>query len=249
MDVDPAPCANTDLMIQTAPMEPFISFGKAKPFRILFNTPDEPGPWSYNEEEHAYLSAFKQFCFEKGVAIPETDAEILRWAYANKMDNERTYSAIQLKNELMVTRFPFLVRKRSFELLQRGFMYICGRDRMFRPIIVLRFQVLLSMNNESPLDPDDIISAALVNIYFMKKYMLQDKVLENIIQIMDKSGLTLFTMPFKLMKPVFSFIPNIIRGRARTVFGLNAPSTISIIWNTIKYFLDENTQQKVQFTS
>ena len=30
---------------------------------------------------------------------------------------------------------------------------------------------------------------------------------------------------------------------------LSAPKTISFIFNTVKYFLDENTQQKIQFTT
>lgn len=38
-------------------------------------------------------------------------------------------------------------------------------------------------------------------------------------------------------------------GRARIVFGVYAPTTISVIWNAVRYFLDKNTQQKVAFTT
>lgn len=55
--------------------------------------------------------------------------------------------------------------------------------------------------------------------------------------------------PYKLVRAVLSFLTQINRGRARTVFSLNAPTTISVIWNAVRYFLDENTQQKVQFTT
>ena len=56
-------------------------------------------------------------------------------------------------------------------------------------------------------------------------------------------------MPFQLVKGVISYMSQIARGRARTVFMVNAPTAISFVWNTLRYFFDENTQQKVQFTT
>ena len=66
MNVHPGDCAVTDEMRQEKPKEPFIAFGKAKPFRILFYPPSEQGPWSITEEEKEYLKAFKDFCKEQG---------------------------------------------------------------------------------------------------------------------------------------------------------------------------------------
>lgn len=126
-------------------------------------------------------------------------------------------------------------------------MYVCGRDRMYRPILVMKYSVI---NEFSPLpEPDDVIGAAMITLYFNMKYMWEDGVIENMLKIGDNTGTTIFTLPYKLMKAVMSYITNVNRGRARTVFGLNAPMTISAVWNTVRYFMDENTQQKVCFTT
>ena len=163
----------------------------------------------------------------------------MRWAYANKMNNQKTYNAIVGKKQLMDEKFPFHITKRAFELLDNGMMYICGRDRLYRPIIVLRYSVITQMR---PLpEPQDVIGAALLNLMFLEKYMLENGVVENVIQISDNTGSSILTMPYKLVRAVLQFVTAINRGRARTVFGVNAPTSISVIWNAVRYFMDENT--------
>jgi hypothetical protein len=77
----------------------------------------------------------------------------------------------------MMERFAFPVSKAAFDLIDRGFMYICGRDRFYRPIMCMKYHVL----HEMPTMPeaDDVIGAALVTILFLKKYMWEDGVVEN----------------------------------------------------------------------
>jgi len=118
-------------------------------------------------------------------------------------------------------------------------MYVCGRDRLYRPIIVLKYSVLLE---SKPLpEPEDVIGAALMSVMFVEKYLMENGVVENLLQIGDNSGTGILSMPYKLVRAVLGFMTQINRGRARTVFGVNAPTTISVIWNAVRYFLDENT--------
>lgn len=44
-------------------------------------------------------------------------------------------------------------------------------------------------------------------------------------------------------------MPKLNKGRVRTFFVLNAPSSVKYLWATVRYFVDENTQNKVQFSS
>lgn len=83
----------------------------------------------------------------------------------------------------------------------------------------------------------------------MQKYMLENGVVENYLQVGDSEGLNIFTTPFKLVQAILQFMTCINRGRSRTVYEVNSPTSISVLWNTVKYFMDENTQQKVCFTS
>ena len=171
--------------------------------------------------------------------MPENDGEILRWAYPNKMNGLKTYNSILAKKKLMDDSFPFKITKRVFELLEMGLIHISGRDRLYRPIMIIRYNILLQ-TKPMP-EVEEVIGVALMNLMFMSKYMLEDGIIENIIQVGDHYGNKMVSMPFKLLKGIMGFLTQIIRGRARTVFMLNAPKTISFVWNTVRYFLDENT--------
>lgn len=88
------------------------------------------------------MTVFKEFCKAKNEPVPESDGEILRWAYACKMDNQQVYDSIMLKKSLLMERFAFPISKRAFELIDKGFMYICGRDRLYRPILIMKYNVI-----------------------------------------------------------------------------------------------------------
>ena len=64
---------------------------------------------------------------------------------------------------------------------------------------------------------------------------------------MDLSGNSI--APWGITKDVISFMPKFNKGRVRTFFVVNCPSSVNYIWATVRYFLDENTQNKVQFSS
>ena len=139
----------------------------------------------------------------------------------------------------MMTRFPFPITPKAFELLDKGFMYVCGRDRLFRPIMILNYGV---PQTTPPPQVDDVVGAAMITVLFVNKYMLKDGVVENLLQVGNNAGTSLFTMQYSLIKGVLGFMTAINRGRARMVAQINAPQTISVIWNTVRYFVDENKQ-------
>lgn len=142
-----------------------MQFGKSKPFRIFFYPPEEPGPWSFLDEERVFLAEFKEHCKKEGQPVPECDNEILRWAYVNKLQHQATYEAIILKRNLLMEKFAYPISKRAVEMVERGFLYICGRDRLFRPIVVMRHRVIQGFN---PLPhSEDVIGAALITILYM----------------------------------------------------------------------------------
>lgn len=144
-------------------------------------------------------------------------------------------------------RFAFPITSKSFELINNGFMYICGRDRLYRPILIMKYNVI-QMSDEYP-EPEDVIGAALITIFFMQKYMMANGSVENYLQVGDSEGLNIFTTPFKLVQAILQFMTCVNRGRSRTVYEVNSPTTMAVLWNTVRYFMDENTQQKVNFTT
>jgi len=166
-------------MLKTPPSEPFVQFGKAKAVRLVYYPAEGDELSKYTEEEITALRNFKEYCQKLKRNVPECDGEILRWFYANKFDNKKTLAAIDLRNTLLCERLPFKVTDNTFQLINNGFMYIAGRDRLFRPILIIRYSVLAKMKPHPPID--DIIAVAIINIIYVIQYMLKQGVVENIL--------------------------------------------------------------------
>ena len=93
--------------------------------------------------------------------------------------------------------------------------------------------------------PDDLITAAvLINMYSIH-FMEVDGRVENNLSILNLSQMSLFGLPYSMMKTVMGTTQGQFKGRARTIFQLSAPRSISMVWNTVKYFMDELTSKKV----
>jgi len=44
-------------------------------------------------------------------------------------------------------------------------MYVAGRDKLFRPILIIRYHVLAKMKPQPSVD--DVVAAAIINITFV----------------------------------------------------------------------------------
>ena len=92
---------------------------------------------------------------------------------------------------------------------------------------------------------EEVLAAMWLNIYFMRKYMFIPGRIENMCMISDMSG---ELAPFGVFRPNMQKIPIVNRGRMRTVFMVNGPSTINFIWKVVSFFLDENSCHKFQIS-
>ena len=78
--------------------------------------------------------------------------------------------------------------------------------------------------------------------------MLPGKI-ENIVFVNDKRDLGDFSINYKLLKAIIGYTTGIFRGRVRTFFVVNAPTTFSVLWKAVSYLLDEASARKIQVTS
>ena len=77
------------------------------------------------------------------------------------------------------TNLPVMITKNTFDLLHIGFIHVCGRDRLYRPVTVVRFKALLEIK---PMPhPNEVIAAAAIYLFFVYKYMLKPGKVENLI--------------------------------------------------------------------
>ena len=75
--------------------------------------------------------------------LPETESEILRHLYACDSDDARAYASIKFRIEYRDRVFPIEMTENMRVLLNSGGIYVNGRDKNFRPVVVVNFEKLI----------------------------------------------------------------------------------------------------------
>ena len=126
-------------------------------------------------------------------------------------------------------------------------MYVAGRDRNYRPVIVVR-PAVLDLLPELPSNDQIMGCICLVLEYVIRHMHLQGQI-ENVIMVIDLVGKGIFSIPVGVFKSIMQTIQLNYKCKSRNLFILNAPGAFTAIWNTVQYFLDENTTRKIQISS
>ena len=90
---------------------------------------------------------------------------------------------------------------------------------------------------------------AILCFEYVQKYMMKEGTIENILMIFNQEGSSITNMPHSKMKAILGAIAGQYKCRSRAIFALNSPRTFSILWQVIRYFIDQNTARKVQIVS
>lgn len=232
----------TPEMLAFQPTDVVMQYG-AKPSRLIFYGENN----QFNDEEKQKIKDLKDWITSQGNEIPEVDNELMRLLYSKHWNHQKAYDGIVKRNNFCLDTFPVSVTKGVFDLLSSGFLYIGGRDRMYRPILCLRSRRILDMNPFP--SGDDIVAATLMIFEYVNHVMESPGHIENIMLIINSTGANVLSMPYGVITKCVGLITSMYKCVARSIFVLNAPYTFSYAWKTISYFMDENTARKVQITS
>ena len=126
-----------------------------------------------------------------------------------------------------------------------GGVYISGRDRFYRPIVVIRPKLMFDME----VTIEELIACQASTFGYVEQHMMKPGQIENIVFVCDLCELGVLSINYSLLKAIISYVVGVFRGRVRTMFVMNAPTTFSVIWNTVRYLLDEASARKIQVTS
>jgi hypothetical protein len=167
----------------------------------------------------------------------------MRLLYSKHWNHQKAYDGLINRTKFCIEKFPVTITKGVFELLSTGFLYIAGRDRMFRPILVLKSKRILEMN---PFPKgEDIVNATLMIFEYVKHVMEKPGHVENIMLIINSAGANVLTMPYSVITKCVHLITSMYKCVARAIFVLNAPYTFAYAYKTLSYFMDESTARKV----
>ena len=187
--------------------------GSATRQRLMFYADDE-----FNPEEKKLIEEYKKYCKTNNLKIPADDPEILRFLYAKKKDPKQAYLATIEFFDWQKTNYPRAVTGNIFDILNKGFIYVCGRDRFYRPIIVINGYMMNTLDPEP--STEELITTFLFYGQYLKHHMLWPGGIENLIQIMNLNNQGVAQLPVKKIKAVIGAITSQNKCVARNIFAV-----------------------------
>jgi len=204
------------------------------------------GNTKFNESELKHIDQFQAYAKKHNYPLKSmwTDNLILRFLYANGFKMDKTLSSIKEHTTWQDAKPEMVLSDALKEFLDKGYLYIHGRDSKFRPIIVFNAYII----DSKTLDVDLMIAALTYFFEFLIKNLLLPGQVENWIFITDLKGMSLTSIPFNAIKKLISYLQHNYRGRLAVMYIVNAPTSVYIPWQMAKKFMEESTAKKMQFS-
>ena len=135
---------------------------------------------------------------------------------------------------------PITLNENALKILHKGILYIHGRDRCFRPIMILRASVLSeTLLNEPAEWKEDILRIWLyVSLYTIDNLLVPGR-WENWISVNDLGDVATTKIPVKFWIEMANFLQVHLKWRAHMCFGLSVNFAVRMIWKIISPFVDK----------
>ena len=129
-------------------------------------------------------------------------------------------------------------------ILDSGLVYVHGRDRWFRPIVICQARILTDNN----FNLDDAIKLSFfVNRYGQQTLGLHGKV-ENWLQVTDLGGVAVTKVPLKYVYKYISLFQSNLKWRCIQFINLNWAFPVRAIWQIVHGFVDIRLRNKIIIT-
>jgi len=122
---------------------------------------------------------------------------------ARKWDNQKAFDSMKFRVDFQKENFPILFTDNMFKIMNCGGLYIYGRDKNLRPIVICDIQKLLENKNlfgSEKKGQSDLINVCLFMLEWMEHFMFVQGRIENFILIIDCKGVGVFNAPYLILK-------------------------------------------------
>jgi hypothetical protein len=209
---------------------------------------------TYEEEQLEILDiAIKEFNKNKGnkrdfisINLPSTwkKYDSLRFLQATMYKADKTINILLQHFEWRKSYFPFTITNKAMEILNSGFIYVHGRDSLYRPIMIINAKFYV--DNMNKYTYEDFLCCVIYFIEYMINNLLIPGQVENWIIITDLNGVSLLGIP-KDMKSMMGVLGANYRCRLFINYILGMGTVLNFLWNIVKKFLDEVQLKKIKF--
>lgn len=200
----------------------------------------------YTNNEKQWLIDFKQLINSKSLKLPYffDDYLLLAFIYSDggKLDNsiKRLIKYIKFSNET----FPMEINPNSriIEILNKGFIYIYGRDNRFRPILVCQCKVFQKIYKNY--QTEELLNATNFIMQFLVNHMLVPGKFETINMIVNMTGVSIISLPEPL-KRIIPELSNNFLCRLYKNYIIGLTFFTRILYKIAVNFLDKVTVSKI----
>jgi hypothetical protein len=196
-------------------------------------------PW---EEEE--LRRFLKRAADEGKQQPVegwTQANLFRFLESNNFDYQKTLASIASHNDWRRETLPVLLTPEMDSFLRSGAVYLFGRDKRYRPIILTNWQKLDLKKHSFKFYTD-------LYVWFMEiitHNMFVPGKVEQLIIIDDFAEHGLLDIPFKFIEDFTRVFVANYKVRTHRDYMLNIPTSFYVLWKIFSLFLNDQMLEKI----
>jgi len=200
---------------------------------------------NFQPDELAKLKEFEALIAKENIQLPSdwTTVDNMRYMYAGKWDFKKALKMLKHHFEWRASPDRGVITPGGYKLMEEGIIYISGRDKQYRPIIVVNvYKVDLKKT-----DMKDIISAICFVLDTVKKFYFVPGKVENWIIIIETNGAGLFNFPIKMFKTINDVTAGNYTSTLEKLYVMNPSSFLKKSWSFASGFVDPETADKINF--
>ncbi|EER05530.1 conserved hypothetical protein [Perkinsus marinus ATCC 50983] len=187
--------------------------------RILLNVELMP------QELEAIDEVYKTLEARKIVLARQLEPRILRYLYHTRFDVGRAVKELLETEKWRLEFFKKPIRDADIlRELNSGFLYVSGRDKQYRPCVVVRPSLLVKEN----ISKENAIRTSVFLMEFITRYMLLASKVESVVMIVDFSGVGL-SAPYSTAFALYKVLAYHYVGRMAAIYIVNLPTFMRTI--------------------
>ncbi|CAD8079392.1 unnamed protein product [Paramecium sonneborni] len=195
----------------------------------------------YDQYEQQMLTQLKTKL--NGLASHYPDILLYRFLYSFRFILDDTYNGIKNHEEWLNNPQTFQLNSGSQAILDKGIIYLGGRDKKFRPSVI--FQV--SLIDQKNIKGEEFLAALNTVFMITQQYCFYEGYVENWIILIDTAELGLLSLPIEILKKIISTAASHYVGNLEKLYLLNPSMGLNMSWSLVSKFIDERSNKKIQF--
>ncbi|CAD8172017.1 unnamed protein product [Paramecium octaurelia] len=173
------------------------------------------------------------------------ESDYLRISYAGRFDKKTVIKKLQQHIAWRCNKIYQEINSHSESFLKEGICYLLGRDKQYRPIVILNAHQI----DQKKHDKEQIFQALSCLLGIVKKNMFVPGKVETWVFLLETNNLGGQGLQQKVLEVLIDNMSTNFSGYLERMFVLNPSSGINFLWQQIKAFLDEETINKISFLS